>query len=364
MRKTLKVSSIALLIAGGFIQPLSAQEVPAGYPADYKSVIESAKKEGTVVVYSATDPSQAAKLLEAFKKAYPSIKVKYNDLNTTVIYNRVYSEAAANQMGADVVWSSAVDTQLSLVERGLAAQYKSPEATNLPDWANYKDSAYGTTLEPAAVVYNKTLIKPEQVPKTSADLLALFQKEKDQLKGKVTTIDPEKSGIGFIWAQTDAKHSDKFWDLIKAFGAADGKVYSSAGSVREKVVSGEHSLGFNVFGSYAEEWAKASPNLGVAYLSDFTPAVSRVAFATKNGPHPNAGKVFLDFMLSKPGQEALVANGVPSPRSDLTDGDFDTVNAKVGGNLAPIKLDAELLSYLKPAVRGEFMKQWKTSLGK
>ena len=86
--------------------PALAQDVPAGYPAEYAKVIETAKKEGTVSIYTSTDQAQAQAFLDAFAKKFPGIKVEYNDLGTNGAYNRVISEAAAGQVGADVVWSS------------------------------------------------------------------------------------------------------------------------------------------------------------------------------------------------------------------------------------------------------------------
>jgi iron(III) transport system substrate-binding protein len=108
----LAASAFGLTIVGR----ASAQQVPAGYPADYARIIEGARREGRVVVYSPTDAAQARPLQAAFREAYPGISVDWNDLNTNIAYNRVVSEAAANQMGADFVWSPAMDLQLNLVQ--------------------------------------------------------------------------------------------------------------------------------------------------------------------------------------------------------------------------------------------------------
>lgn len=45
-----------------------AQEVPAGYPADYADLIAKAKQEGTVSIYTSTDAAQSQKLQDAFTK--------------------------------------------------------------------------------------------------------------------------------------------------------------------------------------------------------------------------------------------------------------------------------------------------------
>lgn len=361
-----------LLIAGGAAmamlagsRPGHAQQpaTPAGYPADYNAIVEGARKEGRVSIYTSTDSAQAQGLLEAFKVTYPGITVDWNDLGTNGSFNRIISEAAANQVGADMVWTSAMDQLLSLVERGLTQPYRSPEIANLPAWASYKDQAYGTTIEPACVLYNKSLLPAASLPKTHAELLRILREQKDALRNKVATFDPEKSGTGFLYHTADLRNVPQFWDIVKAFGAVNGKVYSSSGQMREKAVSGEHTLLFNVIGSYAREWAKQNPNLGVAFMTDYVPAFSRVAVIPKGAPHPNAGKLLLDFMLSTNGQKLMAAREVPSVRTDVEgEMNLNGVNTLVGGKLQAIPVNAETASYLETRRRVEFLQQWRRAL--
>lgn len=345
-----------------YVATAHGQAIPAGYPADYAAVISKAKQEGSVAIYTSTDQAQSQPLLDAFKAAYPGIEIQYNDLGTTGTFNRVISEAAAKQVGADVVWTSAMDLQLVLVERGLAETYKSPEAASLPGWAVYKDAAYGTTIEPEAIVYNKRLLPDAAVPKTRADLIKFLTDNKDKYRGKTGAFDPEKSGTGFIYFSHDSRNDKNFWALTRAFGAAGGKVYGSSGALREKVLSGEHVLAFNVIGSYAMDWAKKSPMLGVVYTTDYTSAFSRVALITKGAKHPNAARLFLDFMLSEKGQKVLAAKEVPSIRSDFDGLNLTALNKQVGGNLSPIKLDKALIDASEQKRRVQFFQEWKKNL--
>lgn len=342
----------------------NAQALPAGYPASYAEVVASAKKEGKLTVYTSTDSAQAKGLLEAFKKTYPGIEIDWNDLGTNNSYNRVISEAAAGQVTADVVWTSAMDLQINLVEKGLTAPVDTPEAAAIPAWAKYKSQAFGTSVEPAAIIYNKNLYPADAVPKSSADLIKVLQERKDALKGKVATFDPEKSGMGFLWSTNDATETKTFWDLAKAFGATQGKTYSSSGQMREKVLSGEHTIAFNVIGSYAIEWAKKSPAIGVAFQNDYTAAFARVVVVTKGAPHPAAARLFVDFLLSKAGQEAAAASGMPSVRKDTAAGsdNIESLKKVTGDNLKPIALDGRLLEWLEPKKRTEFLAEWKKSI--
>ena len=156
------------------------------------------------------------------------------------------------------------------------------------------------------MIYNTKALPENRVPKTRAELIKFLQDNKAELKGKVATFDPEKSGSGFLHHTNDARETKTFWDLAKAFGGIGGRTYSSSGAMKETVVSGENVLAFNIIGSYALQWVKESPNLGVAFGTRLhARLLAPGALIATRRPHPNAAKVLVDFMLSKEGQEAL-----------------------------------------------------------
>src|ERR1700693_263323 len=117
---------------------------------------------------------------------------------------------------------------------GAAATYKSPEAAALPAWAHWKDTVYATTFEPIAIVYNKRLVPAEDVPKTHADLLKLLTTKGDKYQNKVTASDPEKSGVGFMLVNQDAKLYPKLWELVKAFREGSLKAEFQTGTMLER----------------------------------------------------------------------------------------------------------------------------------
>jgi iron(III) transport system substrate-binding protein len=349
-----------------FLSSTAAAGLAGALPALAQSaneLHEKAKAEGSVSIYTSTDDVQGRPLLEAFRAAYPGIRIDYNDIGTNGAYNRVISEAAAKQVGSDIVWTSAMDLQMVLVQRGLAETYRSPQATALPDWANFNDTLYGTSVEPVAMLYNKAQLANFKLPATRTELIAFLRDNKDALKGKICTFDPEKSGSGFLFFNNDARTTTDTWDLVRAFGATDGKVYGSSGAMREKVVSGEHWLAFNIIGSYAIEWARRNPALGFIITPDHAAAFSRVANISKGAPHPNAARLFLDFMLSQAGQSAIASSGAPSVRTDVTAGlNLKTLNDMAGGKLRPIPLTTALLEATEPKNRAEFFRRWKEAL--
>src|SRR5205085_5014535 len=97
-----------------------------------------------------------------------------------------------------------------LASEGGAMEYASPEVKDLPTWSVWKNMAYGTTYEPIAFVYNKRLLSGSEIPQSHADMMRVFKDAK--LKGKVTTYDVEKSGVGFMLITQDSKYLPNFWD--------------------------------------------------------------------------------------------------------------------------------------------------------
>jgi iron(III) transport system substrate-binding protein len=353
-----------VMAALALVPSFALAQVPAGYPAGYADTIAAAKKEGKVVVYSTTDTASAGPLINDFKALYPGIAVEYNDMNSTEVYNRFISERAASSASADVLWSSSMDLQIKLVNEGGAMTYASPEIASLPSWAVWKNEAYGTTYEPIAIVYNKRLLTGDEIPQSHADLVRVFTQKADKLKGKVTTYDIEKSGVGFMLMAQDSKYIQNFPEFLKALGAVQPRVQSSAGTMMERISSGENLLGFNIFNSYAALRAKKDPSIGIVLPKDYTLVMSRVMFVSKTAKNPNAAKLWIDYVLSKRGQ-AIIANAAElgSIRGDVQ-GEMTAAGYQklLGANLKPIPVSADLLGYLDQTKRLEFLKQWQAAM--
>ncbi|HYS81912.1 MAG TPA: ABC transporter substrate-binding protein [Anaeromyxobacteraceae bacterium] len=354
---TLSLAALALVPALAFAQ------VPAGYPASYADTIAAAKTEGKVVIYSTTDTAAANFLIKDFQALYPGISVEYNDMNSTEVYNRYIGERAAGG-SADVLWSSSMDLQIKLVTDGNAIAYASPEIPGLPAWAVWKNEAFGTTYEPIAIVYNKRLLAGDEVPQSHADLMRVFTTKADKLKGKVTTYDIEKSGVGFMLITQDSQQNPAFWDFVKALGKIGPRFQSSSGTMMERISSGENLLGYNIFSSYAALRAKRDPSIGIVLPKDYTLVMSRVMFASKGAKHPNAAKLWVDYILSKRGQTLIGKEAeLGSIRADV-EGEMTLAGftKALGATLKPIPVSGELLGFLDQTKRLEFLKQWQSAI--
>ncbi|NIF32482.1 ABC transporter substrate-binding protein [Enterobacter sp. Cy-643] len=356
---------ISCLASAMLLSTSAFSAVPQGYPADYQKIIDAATKEGKVVLYSTTDTKTAAPLIQGFEAAYPGIKVEYNDMNSTELYNRYISEQAAGGTSGDVVWSSSMDTALKLAT-DYAQEYKSPEQGQLPKWAVWKDKAYGTTYEPVIFIYNKRLIPASEVPDSHAALAKLIASQPEKFSKKVTTYDIEKSGLGFMLSVQDYKADPNYFKTLADVAKGGLSVQSSTGTMMERVSSGENLIGFNILGSYAEARAKTDTSLGIAYPKDYTLVLSRVSFISNEAKNSNAAKLWIDYVLSEKGQNILANQAdIPSIRNDIDgDNDIDGMTKKLGNALKPIPVDETLLEYLQQKKRLDYIKQWREAAAK
>ncbi len=210
-------------------------------------------------------------------------------------------------------------------------------------------------------IYNKRLVTADEVPQDHAAFAKLINTKTDKFKGKVTTYDIEKSGVGFMFVVQDAKYFPGMKELEKGFGASSYRVYSSTGNMLEKVSSGEHLLGYNVLGSYALVRAKKDPALGVVLPKDYTLVLSRVMFIGKKAKNPNAAKLWTDYILSQRGQK-LIGSDVElfAIRNDV-DAEYTAASLQQAARIATRQADpGELRDRRRTSIRRSASTSWAT----
>lgn len=257
-----------------------------------------------------------------------------------------------------------MDLQVKLVNDGHGRRYVSPETPHLPAWAVWKAEAYGTTFEPIGFAYNTQLLADAEVPRTHAELVRLLNAPGGRFRSRVTTYDLESSGLGFLFATQDAKTSTVFWDVARALGRNDTRLQSSSGDMLDSVASGQAALAYNVLSSYAQRRAQQHPAVGFAYPRDYTLVVSRIAFINRRAPHPNAARLWLDYLLSQRGQAVMARQSdLFALRTDVPVGQTAaTLTRALGSSLKPIAIGPSLMVYLDRAKRADFLQEWRQAL--
>jgi iron(III) transport system substrate-binding protein len=319
----------------------------------------TADPDDELVVYSTTDQDEVGSLIAEFQSRVPGIRVRYEKQNSDEQYARVVRETASGQGTADVVWSSAMDLQMKLVNDGYAQTYAPSELSRLPNWAVWKEQAYGVTAEPIVFVYNRDRIPPNDVPRSHAALREFLERNDDSLRGQVATYDPERSGAGLLFLSQDVEITPRTWDLVAALGRVDSKLFTTTSSMLEGVSSGRLLFAYNVIGSYAMARSPQDPTLGIVIPSDYVIVMSRIAFVPAAARHPDLGKAFLDLLLSARGQTLLAQQSLGSVRDDVLQSSIVARQIGNGDRAKPIHIGPELLAYQDQARRASFIRQWR-----
>ncbi len=325
-----------------------------------------AQREGRVIVHSVLSNRGAQPLIDAFEAAYPGVKVDYDGRFTSVDMSDQFrrDHAAKSTARADVMWSSAMDLQVELVEQQLAATHRSRETSALPHWARHKSQAFCTTLEPVVLVYNKQLLPTADIPKDRQALIHLIAGAPERFKGRVTTVDIERSGVAYMLAFQDQNRFSGYDQLLRAMAAANARLSGGTGAMLEGVNSGEFLIGYNAMGAYAlTRGTKDLPNLGVVFLQDYTLSLSRIAFISNAAQHPNAARLWLDYLISVDGQKVTAnALGMLPVRSEVAPSPLYAPHLSTIKPV-PIRMDKSLLAHLSPDAQRKFIDGWTKALG-
>ena len=267
--------------------------------ASAQSTYDRAKEEGKLTVYSDQTIETIQALSDGFKAKYPGIDVDFFRSDSTKLIQRFETESAAGRHVADAM--TTVDRLTKgLVKKGLTQEYRSPQLANYPDDLHVPSgqfSNWGVSL--TSFAYNTNEVSAADAPKDWEDLLD------PKWKGKIGMQDPLSGGGAKMWVVTMFRElgSDKWEDFMAKLSSQD-IIYGSYLPIREMLISGEISIQVAAYPDFTEpvkvdgapvEWS-APRFLGFVGLT---------AFVSKNAPHPNAGKLFVDFMLSKEGQDII-----------------------------------------------------------
>jgi iron(III) transport system substrate-binding protein len=252
-----------------------------------------------------------------------------------------------------------MDLQEKLINDGFSMSYTTPEMGALPGWAHWQDLGYGVTLEPIVFIYNSRYLAPADMPRTHAGFNAMLSEQPRRFLGKVAAYDPVKSEVGMLLLSQDVRVTKDSWNLFDRLGATNAQLYNTSRDMLANIIAGKQWIGYDVIGSYAVELQKSHPELVIVYPTDYILNLSRVGFITAQASHPNAAKLFLDFLLSREGQSILKRHGMGPVRKDLSP-------PKEQSHIDPMRTQAirigpGLLSDLDSLVRAQFLRRWRQS---
>lgn len=270
-----------------------------------KRLLENAKREGTVVLYTSLNLKDSVPITEKFEKKY-GIKVSLWRASSEKVVQRAVTEARAGRFSPDVIETNGPEME-AIHREQLLEEFYSPHFKDIPPQAFPKHRQYVADRFNFFVIgYNTNLVKPEDVPTSYEDLLA------PKWSGKVGI---EASDIDWFGALVKAMGEQKGLAFFRKLAENKPQLRTGHTLIAELVASGEIPLAASVYNHNIErlvqkgapvKWKPLPPTFG-------RPNAIGVA---KHAPHPHAAMLFTDFMLSREGQEIIKErNRVPASRA-------------------------------------------------
>ena len=298
---------------------------------------------GRLTIYSATERRFCEPLLRGFCKDHPDVEFDFVFGISTDLHRRHLRDFESGGATASLLWSSAMDLQMTLVLDGHAQPHGLHLA--LPREAAYRDLAVATTCEPLV-----TLSRDPTAPAgTPGEIAALILRNPDRWRGRIAVLDIERNGLGFLAMLQWSFGEPEFEDFLEALKWAAPRMAANAPALIGALTEGA-DLAPHVLGLYASEAVTADPRLHVASSAAPPLAVSRIAFIPRRAANPQAASLFLGYMLCPSGQAALAEGGL--------------IPITSRANVRAIALDDAFARFIDPETRRRLLARWRAAVGR
>jgi len=305
MKRLRPIAALCLFFAGLLYEPLRSWSQSGVDPR----VVEGAKKEREVVWYTTTALETSKKMSDLFQAKYPFLNVVLYRTGVGALTSRILLEARAGKHEWDVVGGGG-ELFVPLMEAKLIAQYRSAEAKMIDDdlvdrngyWTAY-------TATPFVLGFNTNMVKKQDVPKNYDALLD------PKWKGKNIGVD---ASAGVLHALMPSWGKEKAIAYFRQLAAQGPTPIDGTSIIAQLLSAGEFPLAFGSAHLYELLNRKGAP---VDWLP-LEPVVTRVVPTMLGAKprHPNAARLFYDFLVAKEGQGIIrLFNRIPVRRDVLPD---------------------------------------------
>jgi iron(III) transport system substrate-binding protein len=296
-RRTFLASS-ALAAGAAFATRVTAAAPPA--EAVTPALIEAATKEGKLAFYTAMDLPVAEKFARAFEAKYSGIAVRVERSGAERVFQRIAQEQASNINAVDVVNTADAAHIIAWKRNGWLGAYV-PE-----DIARYFPSAYHdpdglsglTRMYVSSLGYNTNMVKPEEAPKSFADLLD------SKWAGKMVKGHPAYSGT--IMTATFQIVREFGWGYLEKLSKQRVMQVQSSTDPPKKLALGERAVMADGNEYNLIQLKERGQPVEVVYPSEGSPTITGPTAIFKSAPNPNAARLFQSYLHSREGQQLLV----------------------------------------------------------
>ena len=256
---------------------------------------DKGEAEGKLVFYTTSNTSDAKAITDSFKRLYPKIDVQFDRTTDSQMMEKILNEARAGKSLWDVVSTTGFYGYL-LKKRGLLAPYDSPERKYYREGFKDPQGFWTSTYTTYAVFgFNTRLVSKANIPRSHEDLLKPVWKEQIGLEGR---------GYEWFTATVSGMTRGKGLSFMRALAGQRPHLRIGRTLLAQLVAAGEFN---GTLTSYMHNFdtlkASGAPVEWVPLAPSFA-NIHPLGVSAKS-PHPNAGKLFVDFMLSQRGQEVF-----------------------------------------------------------
>jgi iron(III) transport system substrate-binding protein len=288
----------ALAVGSVFASPARAAAPPP--EAITPQLIEAAKKEGKVVLYSAMDLPVGEKLGKAFEAAYGGIQIQIERSGSERLFQRIAQEFDSNIHAADVINSSDAAHFIPWKKNGWLMPFVSEDiAKYFPEAFRDPDGLFATSrIWLSSIAYNTNMVKAEDAPKSYADLLD------PRWAGKMVKGHPAYSGT--IMTATFQLVRELGWDYYEKLSKQRVMQVQSSTDPPKKLSLGERAVmaDGNEYGVVLLK--EAGQPVEPVYPSEGTPTISGPTGIFASAPHPNAAKLFQAWLHTRETQQFFI----------------------------------------------------------
>jgi iron(III) transport system substrate-binding protein len=308
--------SITRRLAVAGLAAISAAPLSRRAGAEPATIEAAARKEGTLTWYIAqVDAEQAEALGRAFTKQYPGISVTVIRTTGQVAYQRLLLDLKNNAPQCDVFSTTDISHMPALKERNALAHYVPENAAGLlPEFKRLSDDGYYyvTSATNHFLIYNTDKVHAEEAPRSWTDLLD------PKWKNQIALPHPAFSGCAGVWALGLRKLYG--WGYFEKLAKNNPRIGRSFADPVTLLNAGECKVApgpaINAFPAIE----KGNP-IGIVYPSDGCSICVSPSAVPASAPHPNAARLFLEWMLGdaytqfaiERGSEPLRAGFAPKP---------------------------------------------------
>ena len=269
---------------------------------------------GKVMLYSSMQEDQLMAIEKAFEAKYPGIDMEYFYAGGGKVITKMATEAQAGQIQADIVWLGDPSDYEGFKKAGYLQQYSSPEADHIAkeyiDADGYYTAGRLVTMGISWCTLDGIGISEEEAPKTWNDLLD------EKWNAQLIMTDPSQASTTKYWMAAmmqSEKYGPDFFEALKNNGI---ELESGTTATHNVVAAGSYQVGICLDYVSANLIAQGSPMQFHYTTEDVITMTSPLGMIANCANKDNAALLY-DYILSKEGQEVLVANNLVSVRDDV-----------------------------------------------